>query len=127
VHDPETFPRNEAYRHANAKWQDFRERRKVGAGIMRRWEPQTAGRVLMQRLTEHGLPGYTYTDDAGSSCVHAGPPAIHDAGIEITVVPVRGACAYISEWGNTIGDTHHLDVVVTHILWLFGRAERTRP
>lgn len=94
---------------------------------MRRWEPQTASRILMQRLTEHGLPAYTYTTDDGSPCVHAGPAAIHDAGIEITVVPVRGACAYISEWGNTIGDTRHLPDVVTYILWLFGHATRTRP
>lgn len=81
----------------------------------------------MQHLTERGLPAYTYIGDDGHPRVHAGPPAIHDAGTEITVLQAPGACSYISEWGTVVGDTRHLDAVVTYVLWLFGLSARPRP
>lgn len=93
---------------------------------MRRWEPATASRILMQRLTDSGLPAYTYTGPDGSPRVHAGLLAIPGAGLDITVLPAPGACHFVSEWGNAIGDTRHLADVVEYVLWLFGMTARAR-
>lgn len=78
----------------------------------------------MQRLTDQGLPAYTYIGTDGSQRVRAAPATAPAAGTEITVVSAPGACHFVSEWGNLMGDTRDLADVVTYILWLFGRATR---
>lgn len=93
---------------------------------MRRLVPEQASQILMQRLIDGGLPAYTYTGPDGQPHVHAGPPTLHNAGTDIVVIPTAGACTFVSEWGNRIGDTRHLAGVVKHVLWLFGRPSRAR-
>lgn len=92
---------------------------------MRRWEPDTASRVLMQRLTDQGLPAYTYVRD-GHPCVHVAPELVPAAGTDITVIPGEDACRYMSEWGAVMGDTRSIAQVVDYILMLFGRRS-TQP
>lgn len=93
---------------------------------MRRLVPQQASQILMQRIVDAGLPAYTWTNNDGQACVHVGPSSIQQAGTDIVVIDIPGACAYISEWGNRIGDTRSLPDTVNYVLWLFGRAHRTR-